>query len=93
MNNVTTVNMQIEYAKWLRDLEQINLDKTSKEFYQEHALFFFVLFLIFTFSLGRNNGWSLDMTELIWQLVGHKFSQFKALFVHFKNKKLILIKF
>ena len=41
--------------------------------------------------MGRNNGRSSDMTERIYHLIGHKFSQFQALFGHFKNKKLKII--
>ena len=36
---------------------------------------------------GRNNARSLDMTERICHLIGHKFSQFQALSGHFVNKK------
>ena len=41
--------------------------------------------------MGRNNGRSSDMTEPIYHLIGHKFSQFETLFGHFKNKKLKII--
>ena len=41
--------------------------------------------------MGRNNGRSSDMTERIYHLIGHKFSQFQALFGYFKNKKLKII--
>ena len=42
---------------------------------------------------GRNNTWSSDMTKLICQLIGYKFSQFQALPSHFVNKKLKITQF
>ena len=42
---------------------------------------------------GRNNARSLDLTERICHLIGHKFSQFQVLLGHFVNEKLKIIKF
>ena len=40
---------------------------------------------------GRNNARSLDMTERICHLIGHKLPQFQALPGYFKKKKLKII--
>ena len=44
-----------------------------------------------TYSV-RNNARSSDMTERIYYLIGHKFSQFQALSGYFENKKVKVIK-
>ena len=46
---------------------------------------------MFPLCRDQNNAQSLDMTENICHLVGHKFSQFQALSSHFVNKKLKII--
>ena len=37
---------------------------------------------------GQNNAWSSEMTKHIYHLIGHKFSQFEALFGHFMYKNV-----